>query len=382
MGSRPVKARTGSDVRESPKSSPEAPIDPGWETGPVTEPSPLPTVPDLPTGWTSRTPALADHGALVDLVAAHQHSVRGSSSVDPEAVASAATGTASWTRRQLLAEDASGRVGAWVNVHDRAAGRSVVEVVVAPDVAAADELAADLFRWAATTALEVAEQRGLPGTQLDSGAYASDERQRGWLAGAGYRQTRTWLQMSRPVDASEAEPGALPAVREGVTVRRVAKHDDGLPVAADLQTVHRMLEESFADHFNSYRESFPEFVQRLREDPGHRWDHWWIATIDLDGEQVPGGALVSSVLSPDENGVEGSYIDYIGVHRRSRGRGVAKALLHTVIADAARRGRNRVGLEVDADSPTGADGLYRSMGWATRYETESWHRDVTVEAGA
>ncbi|TQJ48773.1 GNAT family N-acetyltransferase [Phycicoccus sp. SLBN-51] len=348
----------------------------------MTETSPLPTVPDLPAGWIPRTPALADHGALVDLVAAHQRSVRGSSSVDPEAVASAATGTASWTRRQVLAEDASGRVGAWANVHDRAAGRSVVEVVVAPDAAAADQLAADLFRWAATTALEVAAQRGLPGTQLDSGAYATDERQRGWLADAGYRQTRTWLQMSRSVDASEAEPGALPPPREGVTVRRVAAHDDGLPVAADLQTVHRMLEESFADHFNSYRESFPEFVQRLREDPGHRWDHWWIATIDVDGEQVPGGALVGSVLTPDENGVEGSYIDYIGVHRRSRGRGVAKALLHTVIADAARRGRNRVGLEVDADSPTGADGLYRSMGWATKYETESWHRDVTVEAGA
>ena len=76
-------------------------------------------------------------------------------------------------------------------------------------------------------------------------------------------------------------------------------------------------------------------------------------TIDVDGEQVPGGALVSSVLPPDAGGVEGSYVDYIGVHRRARGRGVAKALLHTVIADAARRGRNRVGLEVDADSPTG-----------------------------
>ena len=61
---------------------------------------------------------------------------------------------------------------------------------------------------------------------------------------------------------------------------------------------------------------------------------------------------------------------------------MAKALLHTVIADAARRGRNRVGLEVDADSPTGADGLYRSMGWETKYETESWHRDVTVEDDA
>ena len=348
----------------------------------MTDTSPLPTLPDLPAGWTARTPTLTDHAALVDLLAAHQSSVRGSSSVDPEAVASAATGTASWTRRQLLVEDAAGAVVAWVSVHDRAAGRSVVELTVAPGAAEAEELATALFRWAESTALEVARQRSLPGTQLDASAYAADERQRGWLTGAGYRHTRTWLQMSRPVAAAEGEPGALPGPREGVVVRRVAKHDDGLPVAADLQTVHQMLEESFADHFNSYRESFPEFVQRLREDPGHRWDHWWIATLDEGGEQVPGGALVSSVLAPDEAGVEGSYVDYIGVHRRSRGRGVAKALLHTVIADAARRGRNRVGLEVDADSPNGADGLYRSMGWETKYETESWHRDVTVEDDA
>jgi GNAT superfamily N-acetyltransferase len=348
----------------------------------VTDTSPLPTLPDVPAGWSARTPTLTDHAALAELVAAHQAWARGSSSVDPEAIASAATGTASWTRRQVLVEDAEGRVVAWASVHDRAAGRTVVDITVAPDAGAADDLASALFAWAEATALEVTRLRELPGTQLDASAYAADERQRGWLARAGYRHTRTWLQMSRAVSADEAAPGALPAPREGVTVRRVAEHDDGLPVAADLQTVHRMLEESFADHFNSYRESFPEFVQRLREDPGHRWDHWWIATIDVDGEQVPGGALVSSVLHADEHGVEGSYIDYIGVHRRSRGRGVAKALLHTVVADAARRGRNRVGLEVDADSPTGADGLYRSMGWETKYETESWHRDVTVGGGA
>ena len=93
---------------------------------------------------------------------------------------------------------------------------------------------------------------------------------------------------------------------------------------------------------------------------------------------LPAGALVSSVLREDAEGFEGSYVDYIGVHRRARGRGVAKALLHTVVEDSARRGRNRVGLEVDADSPTGADGLYTSMGWVTDYRTQSWHRELDL----
>ena len=138
-----------------------------------------------------------------------------------------------------------------------------------------------------------------------------------------------------------------------------------------------MLEASFEDHFNSYRESFPEFVQRLREDPGHRWDHWWLAFVEGDeGQPLAAGAVVSTVLPENAEGHEGSYIDYIGVHRHARGRGVAKALLHTVIADAAQRGRDRVGLEVDADSPTGADGLYASMGWETDYVLESWFKEL------
>ena len=110
-------------------------------------------------------------------------------------------------------------------------------------------------------------------------------------------------------------------------MRPVERHDDGLPVAQDLQDVHRVLEESFQDHFSSYRESFPEFVMRLREDPGHRWDHWWLATVETDEGVFPAGALVSTVLREDAAGFEGSYVDYIGVHRRARGRGVAKALV-------------------------------------------------------
>ena len=183
--------------------------------------------------------------------------------------------------------------------------------------------------------------------------------------------------MTRPVTPEEAT--SLPGPREGVTIRRVASHENGLPVAGDLHLVHEMLEASFEDHFNSYRESFPEFVQRLREDPGHRWDHWWLAFVEgEDGEPLAAGAWSAPSSPENADGHEGSYIEYIGVHRHARGRGVAKALLHAVIADAARRGRDRVGLEVDADSPTGADGLYASMGWETDYVLESWFKELEL----
>ncbi|WP_392543458.1 GNAT family N-acetyltransferase [Oryzobacter telluris] len=336
------------------------------------------TIDGLPEPFSARPPGADDAGPVAELLAAHQRAAKGSGTRDEDAVQRLLAGIGSWTRRQVLVHDRDDRLVAWLSVHDRAAGRTVLEVTVDPGLETdpAAEVAGALFGAGERHAVDIARMRRLRGTLLDSGAYADDPRQQGWLAAAGYEHVRTWWQMTRPVDPAEAQ--SLPAAREGVVVRPVDRHDDGLPVAQDLQDVHRVLEESFQDHFSSYRESFPEFVMRLREDPGHRWDHWWLATVESDGVALPGGALVSSVLRADASGAEGSYVDYIGVHRRARGRGVAKALLHTVIADAAQRGRNRVGLEVDADSPTGADGLYLAMGWVTDYRTQSWHRDLDV----
>jgi GNAT superfamily N-acetyltransferase len=329
-------------------------------------------LPELPEGWSARIPGEDDLPYLVEVRRADRAPFTGDEGMDEEAIRSEVVGPASWTRRQLVVADHDGRLRGWLSVQDRAAGRTTVSLWLERDPSDAAAVAHGLYAWADAQGTAIARLRGLEVTRMDASPYAEDTVQRGWLTGAGYALRRRWLHMSRPVDPGQA----LPPLRPGVSVRRVARHDNGVPVAEDLQVVHRMLEESFQDHFNSYRESFPEFVQRLREDPGHRWDHWWLAFVDQAGVRVPAGAIVCSVLAADATGAEGSYVDYIGVNRVARGRGVAKGLLHTVIADAAECGHNRVALEVDADSPTSADGLYRSMGWETDHVTESWFRDV------
>ncbi len=339
----------------------------------------FPLVPeDLPEGWSSRVPAEADVDELVALVSAEKRAITGSGATNPDTIAGEAVGEGSWTRRQIVIIDPDGRIKMWARVHDRAAGRTNVDIASDPELPAHTEevLASSALGWAEAVALRISRGRGLGGTRLDVSVHELDDRLRAMLTQAGYHLARTWLQMVRDIGPGDED---LLETREGVRVRQVARRDDGTPIAADLQTVHRMIEESFVDHFNSYRESFPEFLARLRENPGHRWNHWWIAEISEDEQWVPGGAVVAVALPEDEQGREGTYIDYIGVHRLARGRGVAKSLLHAVIADTARRGRNRVALEVDADSPTGADGIYVSMGWSTRYRTESWHRDVEVD---
>jgi ribosomal protein S18 acetylase RimI-like enzyme len=341
------------------------------------EPSRVPFPTGLPDGWSVRVPLLEDLDVLVALRGADRAAFTGSPKVDRQQIESEVAGPASWTRRQLLAVDPGGQPRAWMVVHDRAARRTMVMLYVDRSVDDQAVIAHDLYAWAEAQAREISLLREVEETRLDASPFAEDTVQQQWLTDAGYTKRRTFPQMTRPVDPSEAT--SLPGPREGVTIRRVATHENGLPVAGDLHLVHEMLEASFEDHFNSYRESFPEFLQRLREDAGHRWDHWWLAFVEGDeGQPLAAGAVVSTVLQENEAGHEGSYIDYIGVHRHARGRGIAKSLIYTVIADAAERGRDRVGLEVDADSPTGADGLYRSLGWETDYVLESWFKELDL----
>ncbi len=243
--------------------------------------------PALPDGWALRLPEPEDVPSLVELRVADRSPWTGEQSVDAAAVESEVVGPASWTRRQVVVTDTDDRVRGWISVQDRAAGRTVVGLWLDRDTAHADAVAAGLYAWADHEGRAIAHLRGLERTRMDASPFAEDHRQRGWLESAGYTCRRRWLHMSRPVDPTEL----MPPLREGVTVRRVARHENGVPLASDLQIVHLMLEESFQDHFNSYRESFPEFVQRLREDPGHRWDHWWLAWVStpLDQRTRPRG---------------------------------------------------------------------------------------------
>jgi GNAT superfamily N-acetyltransferase len=321
----------------------------------------------LPDGWTVDVPDRAeDVERLVDLLRAHETAGRGWPSASREDVLVEVAGLR--TRQNVVVRDVAGLVQAWGSVHDRAGGRMLFLHVVGRDLPEGLGRACSdvLVEWAVGQAREVGAARGLPVQQIDTGAFADDERQHRWLAASGFERVRTWWQMTRPVTPDEATLVPSPE-RWGdrdVTYRLADGEDDH-------RTVHDVLEAAFTDHFNSKPETFEEFLHRLREDPGHRWDHWWLAELDGD-PVVPAGALVGTASG------SGSYVAYIGVVEAARGRGVAKNLLRTIIADAASRGRDRVGLEVDADSETGAHHLYQSMGWQTSYVTESWHRDVPL----
>jgi ribosomal protein S18 acetylase RimI-like enzyme len=349
----------------------------------------LPEDPGLPEGWVVETPDGSDADTvarLTRLLRRHEKAGRGwpGASEDDILVEVSEHGLA--MRENLVVRDPDGLIRAWGSVHDRSIGRMLYVHVVDRELGEGREARACsdvLFEWAEGQARVLGAERGLETQQIDTGAFEVDPRQHAWLSRRGFDQVRTWWQMSRPVTPDEVDlvPDEAHWEDEGVRVRRVRREGSGMPDQDDLRAVHDVLEGAFTDHFNSSEETFEEFLHRLREDPGHRWDHWWVAEL-LDavadgGDPEPCGALVGTV-SESGQGPDGSYVSYIGVLTSARGRGVAKGLLRTIIADAAGRGRDRVGLEVDADSPTGAHGLYTSMGWETKYVTQSWHKDVPV----
>src|SRR6476661_9355465 len=180
------------------------------DVDPVPAPPALPEL-DLPDGWTVRVPDAEDVPALAALATEALHHVRGAGSVEDETVAALVTGWGSWTRRQLVVHDASGVPQAWVSVHDRAAGRTMVDLTVRPALPEGDRVAAALLPWVAETARSLAALRQLDSTQLDASPYAADERLKRWLTDAGYVKTRTWLHLTRPVD----DAASLPGPREG-----------------------------------------------------------------------------------------------------------------------------------------------------------------------
>ena len=339
---------------------------------------------DLPDGWSAAVPDEADATELTALLREHEEHARGWAGAGEDDVLVEVGAKGAMVRHNVVLRDPDGLIRGWGTAHDRAAGRMLMQFVVARDLddTRADSVAAVLLEWADWAARDIGGGRDLAMQQIDSGAFADDPRQHRWLEKAGYEKVRNWWQMTRPVAPEDVD--LAPEPDRGVIIRPVMRQGGGMPDEDDLRIVHDIVESAFADHFNHAEETFDEFIFRLREDPGHRWDHWWIAELVDGDEPEPVGALVGTMLEGglDEKGApkpDGSYVSYIGVLQTARGRGVAKALLNMIIADAASRQRDRVGLEVDADSPTGADGLYVSMGWKTKYVTQSWHRDVPVD---
>lgn len=258
-------------------------------------------------------------------------------------------------------DDESVVVG-WAIAQDRAAGRvnGLWSVQRGNDHYIA--LAARALAWLESSTREILEARGLESSIIVTEVGAKDLERVEAIQDAGFEKARTWIIMEREVTGADADVPARP----GVTVRPILTLED-------RREAHRVLEESFQDHFNNFPESFEEFEPRIELFPGHDWARDFVAEVDIDGKPRVVGALINGWL-PTSNTAA---IEYAGVSAEARGMGVAKALFQAVLREAAELGYTRAELVVDADSPTGAQDAYVKMGFTEDFRTQSWHKTIT-----
>ncbi|MGO4301051.1 GNAT family N-acetyltransferase [Leifsonia sp. RAF41] len=193
---------------------------------------------------------------------------------------------------------------------------------------------------------------------------ASEKRLPGWLVGyadrraegrrrlleaGGFEVARYFQTMERDL----ADP--IPAVSPTGDVRI----EPYRPELADA--VHLARDEAFRDHWGSQPLSDEQFTGLTSGT--FVADLSFVALVD----GVVAGVLLTDVSQEDwaGQGFSSSYVSTVAVTRPYRGRRIAPTLLRAVLEASAARGLDKVVLDVDAENPTGALGLYTGMGFVT-----------------
>lgn len=140
----------------------------------------------------------------------------------------------------------------------------------------------------------------------------------------------------------------------------------------------RVTNESFADHWGSTPRD-TEAWRHLLSSSDMRLDLSFAAVAD--GEVV--GVCINGHFPQDidSTGRVDGWIEILGVTRPYRRRGVAAALIARSLEAFRSAGFSHAMIGVDADSPTGASGLYRKLGFepllrSVAHELEVPHGDL------
>ncbi|MHC4472854.1 MAG: GNAT family N-acetyltransferase [Planctomycetota bacterium] len=164
----------------------------------------------------------------------------------------------------------------------------------------------------------------------------------------GYRVARELVEMIRPIGGPLAEA----PLSEGLEIRAVA------PV--HYRPVWDAWEEAYRDHWGYTPRSDVDYERWL----GSRLFQPGLWKVAFDGDLVAG--MVLNYVDERRNewaGTRRGYTQNVFVLRPWRRRGLARSLLTESIRMFSDMGMEETLLAVDAESPSGADSLYESLGY-------------------
>jgi mycothiol synthase len=176
-------------------------------------------------------------------------------------------------------------------------------------------------------------------------------------AHAGFAPIRYYAEMRRPL------LDGVPAVAtvDGLSI---------VPWSPELDDAVRLAHnDAFADHWGSQPRSAEAWTHgRSMFAPG-----WSFAAVD-DATGEVAAYLMSGRYEHDwaVAGYPSGYTELLGVRRAWRGRGLGVALLATAMRAYAADGMHYAELAVDTENPSGAHGLYASLGYEVFQGSSLW----------
>jgi mycothiol synthase len=224
-------------------------------------------------------------------------------------------------------------------------------------------LGTTLMHWIIQRAgeLHTAKHPDVPGV-VSSGTITTNVGADRMLRQLGFEESRYFFDMKRPLDQPVPE-AALP---EGF---RLERFDPSLDEA--LRVTHN---EAFRDHWGSTPLDQDSWRARLTGGRAFRGN---VSYVVLDGDTIATYVLGYEWEADTEaNGIRDLYIGQVGTRRAYRGKGLARAALAKVLTEGARAGYQRASLGVDADNPTGALGLYESLGFTQHSKWITYSRPL------
>lgn len=260
-------------------------------------------------------------------------------------------------RDSVIAFDAQGRAVAYGEAYQDEEAETVVTVhvngVVHPE-RRREGIGSAILAWQEARGLQqlAASELRLPGW-LSAGAEEDAAAPRALLEGAGYARVRWWMTMDRDLAAPIAEVPLGPELR----------FEPYGPAWSEPSRL--VINAAFRDHWGSQPTSREDW-QASERLAAFRPDLGTVVVATLpDGSEEVAGVLTVEVNEEEwePNGFTFGYIEVLGVARTWRGRGIAQALLARTFAALRAEGFERAVLDVDSESPTGADGLYARAGF-------------------
>ena len=313
----------------------------------------LPAMTGLPEGFSTRPPTLEDADDVAALLAAGAFPGSGEGDVTPEVVRD------DWADLDIGEETIAvispeGQIAGYADVLNRSYVAVSVYGYVHPDfqgLGVGSFLVAWGEDWTRDHMPLAPEDARVSVTHyIDSRKTAA----RNLLESAGYTPVRGTYVMNIQL----REPPPEPLWPGGMTARTFVPDEDE-------RAVFEAVEDSFKDVWNRPKgtfERFAEMTERETFDPSL----WFLA---MDGEEIAGMVLAKTISG------EG-WVDVVGVRRPWRGLGLGLALLRHAFSEYQRRGIEKVGLSVDAESITGAPRLYGRAGMSVASEYVVYQKEL------